>query len=121
MPGQSGANDRFEIRDAGAPTEQLGRETGIGDQYGRIAGPSCGFTARDGFAADRLGSPDHLAHRVTAASAEVERRALPPGAEMFQRAQMRLGEVLHMNVVADRRPIRRRVIGSINFDLRPLL
>ena len=57
---------------------------------------------------------------MTAASAEVERRALAPGAEMFQRAQMRLGEVLDMNVVADRRPIRRRVIGSINFDLRPL-
>ena len=61
MPGQRGANDRFEIRDAGAPTEQLGRETGIGDQYGRIAGPSCGFTARDGDAREG-GSQAHFDH-----------------------------------------------------------
>jgi hypothetical protein len=120
MPGQSGANNRVEIRDLGAPAEQLGCESGIGDQDRRIARPSCGFAARDRFAADRLGSPDHLAHRVTAAGAKIECHALPPGAEMFQRAQMGIGEVLDVNVVANRRPIRRRVIGSVDFDLRPL-
>src|SRR5437660_132783 len=103
MPSQSSANDRVEIRDAGAPAEQLGGETGIGHQYRRIAGPSSRFAAWDGFAADRLGSPDHLAHRVAAAGAEVECRALPPREQMFESAQMRFGEVLDMNVVADRR------------------
>ena len=84
MPGKRGANDRVEIRDLGMPAEQLGCKTWVGDQYRRIAGPSRGFAARDGFAANRLGSPDNLAHRVTAAGAEVERRALPPGAEMLK-------------------------------------
>src|SRR4051794_12395071 len=120
MPGQSSANDRVEIRDLGTPAEQFGCETGIGDQYRRIAGPSCGFSARDGFAADRLCGSDHLANRVTATGSEVECRALPPGAQMFQRAQMRLGKVLDMNVVADRGPVRRRIIGSIDVDLRPV-
>jgi len=81
--------------------------------------PSCGFAARDGFAADRLGSPDNLAHRMAAAGAEVERRALPAGAEMFQCTQMGIGEVLDMDIVADRRAVRRRVIGSIDVNLRP--
>src|SRR5271155_4007464 len=120
MPGKCGANDRVEIRDLGMPAEQLGGKTRVGDQYRRIAGPSCGFPARDGFAADLLGGPDHLAHRVTTAGAEVERHALPPGPEMFERTQMRFGEILDMNVVADRRTVGRRIIGTINVDLPPL-
>ena len=83
MPGQSSANDRVEIRDLGVPAEQLGGEPGIGHQHRRIAGPSRSFAAWDGFAADRLCGPDHLANRVTAAGAEVECRALLPGAQMF--------------------------------------
>src|SRR6201989_614195 len=120
MPGQSSADDRVEIRDLGAPAEQLGCETRVGDQYRRIAGPSCGFSARDGFAADRLCGSDHLANRVTATCSEVEGRALPPGVQMCQRAQMRLGKVLDINEVADRGPVRSRVIGSIDVDLRPV-
>src|SRR5437762_8843720 len=120
MPSQSGANDRVEIRDASAPAEQIGSQTGVSDQYRRIAGSSWCFAARDGFAADCFGSPDHLAYRVTAAGAEVECRALPSSAETFQRAQMRFGEIPDMNVVADRCPVRSRVIGSIDVDLRPV-
>jgi hypothetical protein len=40
---------------------------------------------------------------------------------MLERAQMSLGQILDVNVVADRRSIRRRIIGSIDVDMRPLL
>jgi len=46
--------------------------------------------------------------------------APPAGAEMFKRAQVRLGKVLDMNVVTHRRPVGGGVIGSVNLDLRPL-
>lgn len=54
---------------------------------------------------------------MTTAGAEVERHALPPATKMFESAQMRFGEVLDMNVVANRRPIGGLVIGSIDLHL----
>src|SRR5690348_16348597 len=117
MPSQRGADDRVQIRDAGAPPQQLDRETRIGDQYRRITGPLCGIAARDRFAAERLGSPDHFPHRMAASGAEVECDAVPTGAEMCERAQMSLGEVLNMDVVADRRPVGGWIIGSVDVDL----
>src|SRR6516225_1355740 len=51
---------------------------------------------------------------------EVQRLTLSAGFEVLECAQMRLGEILDMDVVADRRAVRGRVIGAVDLDVGPL-
>ena len=75
VPGQRRPDDRLKVGQASAPAEKLGREARIGDERRRVAGPPRDLAARNRAAADRLGRPNHLADRVAAAGAEVQRRA----------------------------------------------
>src|SRR5262249_60831273 len=56
---------------------------------------------------------------MTVARTEVQRHTLSAGFEVLECAQMRLGEILDMYVVADRRAVRGRVIGTVDLDVEP--
>src|SRR5215470_3645207 len=56
---------------------------------------------------------------MTVPRTEVQRHALSAGFEVLECAQMRLGEILDMYVVADRRAVRGRVIGTVDLDVGP--
>ena len=43
-----------------------------------------------------------------------------PGVELLQRQQVRLGQVVDVDVVADAGAVRRRVVGAEDLDVRPL-
>src|SRR5215471_7330532 len=117
---QSGADDRFEVGHNGAPAKELGREAGIGDQHRRVASPPRGIATRDAPPTDSLGDPNHLSHGMAGARAEVHRGGFAAGQQIFERAQMAFGQILDVDVIADRGPVRGRIIGSVNLDVRPL-
>src|ERR1700704_2898564 len=52
-------------------------------------------------AADLLDRGNHLTHRIAATGPEVERDAVAACGEMAERAQMGIGEIADMDVVAD--------------------
>src|SRR5215470_11967130 len=56
---------------------------------------------------------------MTMPRTEVQRYTLSAGFEVLECAQMRLGEILDMDVVADRRAVRGRVIGAVDLDVGP--
>lgn len=120
MPGKSGSDDRFEIRHLRAPAEEIARETGIGDQNRRIAGPPRSIAARHTPAANRFGNSNDLTHRMATAGTEVQGYSCRSGAEMLKSPEMGCGEILNMDVVSDRRAIRRRIVRSINIDVGSL-
>jgi hypothetical protein len=62
MPGKSSADDRFKIGYLSAPAEELGRETGIGNEHGWITSPPRGIVTLDAPPADGLGNSNHLSH-----------------------------------------------------------
>src|ERR1700756_4225313 len=119
MPSQGRADDRVEVRILRAPTENFDGKARVGDQRRGTPPPPRRTLPRDLPAAYRLNGGDHLAHRTTAAGAEIDGNADPAGTQALQRAQMRDCEVVNMHVVANRRPVRRRVIGTIDIDLPP--
>jgi hypothetical protein len=61
------------------------------------------------------------AFRPTAAGAgaEIDGNAGAARTQALQRAQMRNCEVVDMDIIANCRPVRCRVIGAIDIDLRP--
>src|SRR6516225_1163832 len=120
MPGESRADDRLEIRYLSAPAEEFGCKCGIGNEHRWITSPSRGVVTRNAPSADGLGHPNHLSHRVAATGSEIQRARPPPGEEVFERPQMGFGQVLDVDVVADGRTVRCRIIRSVDVDTRPL-
>src|SRR5271168_3279609 len=106
MPSERGADDRVEVGVLRAPTENFGCKARVGDQSRRIARPPRRGARRDLPAAYRLSGGDHLAHRPPAAGAEIDGYAGATRTQALQRAQMRNCEVVDMDVIANRRPVR---------------
>src|SRR5690606_7958414 len=72
------------------------------------------FLHRDPLAGDLLAGRDHLAHGVASPVSKVEEARLPG----LQRADVRIGEIDVVDVIADARSVRGRVIRAE--DLRRL-
>src|SRR6266446_1208772 len=99
MPSPGASEDAIEIGHPGTPAEDFACPSDIGDQHGWITRPARHFAARDPAAGDALGRGDHLAHAVPGAGAEIERQAGPTTEQMVERREMRLGEVLDVDVI----------------------
>jgi hypothetical protein len=54
---------------------------------------------------------------MTAARPEVQCCTFAPSRKMFERTQMRLGEILDVNVIADRGSVRGRVVAPLDIDV----
>src|ERR1700730_9443749 len=120
MPGKSGANDRVQVRTLSPPTEPLRSEARIRDEDRRVACSSGAITPGHSSPADRLGRGDHLSHRMTSADPKVQRRAFASGVKLFERAQMCVGKILDVNVIADAGTVCSRIIDAVDLDVRSL-
>src|SRR5262249_29154077 len=100
VPGPGGAQDAVEIGDLRRPAQHLAGAAGVGDERSGIARPAPDLAARDLVAGDALGGLDHRLDAVPRAGAEIELEALAAVQQMADRADMRLGQVLDMDVVA---------------------
>ena len=116
-PAGRGLDDGLEVPPARLEAEKGARAIGGRHQHGRIAGPPRSNFARDLASGHALDGGDHLAHGMAAARAEVE------GLEGLARLQAECGdvgapEVLHVHVVADAGPVRRRVVVTEDGETR---
>ena len=91
----------------------------VGDEVGRVAGPPGPDLHGDlppGHPAGRL---DHLPHRGPLAGAQVPGPARPTGPEPVQRQEVPLGEVRHVDEVADAAAVLRRVVVAVDHQRAP--
>ena len=91
-----------------APRWPPGRRAGAGHAHGEVV------------LRDPLHRPDHLEHREAVAVAAIQHLALAAGAEIAQRGEMGADEVGHMDIVADARAVRRRIVRAEDLEIRPL-
>src|SRR6185436_7572025 len=95
------ADDGVEVVELRFPAQRLSDAVGGSDRHRPVAGAAAGELNREvmtGGAADRV---EHLAHRIAAAVAAIERRAGAALAKIFERREMRTGEIGDMDVIAD--------------------
>ena len=95
MPGPGGSDDVFQPGVFGLPAQLADRLFRGGNQPGGIAGTARLFNCRNSLAAHLFAHPNHFAHGVTVAVAEVV-KALAAGC---QSEPVRLGEVEDMNII----------------------
>src|SRR5260370_24116469 len=84
-------------------------------QKRRVAGPAWPFLDRNFFTRDLLDRTNYFADAVTSADAQVVVHALPR-LQLLQSQQVRLGQVVDMDVIAHAGAVRRRVIAAEHLD-----
>ena len=92
---------------------------GIGDELGGVAGAAGAKSFRDGVAGSLAAGVDDLPHAIAAARAEIEVQAFS-WRELFEGQQMRLGQVIDVDIVADASSIGSGLVVAENRDLLPL-
>jgi hypothetical protein len=104
-----------------SPTQLAADQVARGDELGRIARPPRRLAGGDLPPRHLLGGGDDLAHGEAAAVAEIEDLVLG-FAGSVEGEEMGGGEIGDVDVVADRRAVRRGVIGAEDLDVgqRPL-
>src|SRR5439155_9639344 len=75
------------------------------------------FDGRDLAAGDPSGGRDDLAYGIAAAVAQVEDAAA--AIQRAERKDVRVGQVDHVDVVADASAVGGRIVGPVNLDPRP--
>src|SRR6202000_1556744 len=100
------------------PPTEVGLDfTRAGDQYRRISRPPRQLLYRDWMPGDPAGRLHHLTHGEAYSVTQVVDHAIAR-IEALKGQQMRLRQVLYMNVVANARPIGRWIVLPENFDTR---
>ena len=99
------------------PAESVVKFVFAGDQNGRIAGAAGREFAGDFATGDALGGVENFQDGETAAVADVESLA-GNAIEGFESAEVGIGDVHDVDVVADAGAVGRRVIGAKDFDVR---
>src|SRR4051812_14322800 len=112
MPRPRVADDHLEFGISTGPAEHLTGTGGCRDEFWRVSGAPRRFDSWHGSATDAGHCIDHLAHGMSVSSAEVDRLTGSAGGQAIERAQMRVGQVHHVDVVADRSPVRGRITGA---------
>src|SRR5690348_15311771 len=100
MPGPGGGDDGVEVGYACLPAEHGVRAACICDQDWRIASAARRLAFRNAESGDALGAGDGFAHRMTDAGSEIERNAAAAAFEILQCANMRLSQILDVDVIA---------------------
>lgn len=116
FPGPRGSDDLFERRVLGFPAESAVKLVFAGDEDGGIAGAAGRKFARDFAAGDALGGVENFENGKAAAIADVESFA-GNFFEGFESAEVGIGDIEDVNVVADAGAVGRRVIEAENFEL----
>src|SRR5262249_40550423 len=96
----------------GRPCEPLAGKRGVAHEGRRIARPPRADADRNAAARYLAGDLDELAHRPAAPGPDVERGAAAARQEIAQRADMGVGKIGHMDVVADAGPVCGRVAAA---------
>lgn len=117
FPGPSGGDDFVDGGVLRLPAKRALEFFFAGDQNGWIARPTRRKFARNFVAGDAFGCIEHLEDGKAAAVADVESFA-GNFLDGFEGADVRIGNVEHVNVVADASAIGRGVIRAEDFDLR---
>src|SRR5262245_39229084 len=102
------------------PLQNVARALIVGEHLDRITGAPRSVLRREIDAADALCSLDHFDRRRAATGADVQRCRRAAALEIAERAQVRGGEIVDVDVVADRRTVRRRVVGAVDREHRNL-
>ena len=102
----------LEAAVARRPPEHRARAGGIGHQFRRIAWPPRGRIEGHVPAADLTHCVDHLPHRVPHPGTQVDGLAGRAAVQALDRAQVRVGQVGDVDVVAHGGAVRRRVVGA---------
>src|SRR5256885_6459137 len=92
------------------PAEHLSRFCRISDQPGRVACAPRFHSGVDRFTADLSRGLDHLEDREPSAIPEIDLVRLTSRLEILERQNMSIGEVRHVNVVADASSLRRIIV-----------
>ncbi len=100
----------------GHPAQHLLGLAGVRDQAGRIALAAVAVGHGSLLAGHLLGGVDDLLDGKPLARAEVEPVGVAALHEIVERAQMRVREIVHVDVVADARAVRRIVIRAEDRD-----
>src|SRR5216684_1567326 len=99
------------------PTEHALELFLAGDQNGRVAGAPRSEFARDLAAGDALGGIDNFQDRESTAVADVEGFA-GNAVDLLKRADVGIGDIEHVDVIANAGSVRRGVIRAEDVDMR---
>src|SRR6056297_444316 len=109
------AHDVVEVGVRGHPAQLLARPLRGGDQHRWVAGTTRNLVGGDRVAGDPPSRLDHLPDAEPGGVAEVAgQRAVV--VEPFDRPHVRVGEVRHVDVVADRGAVGGGVVGAVHRD-----
>ena len=102
MPFPGTRHYRFEGRIARSPAEVGRKASGVGHEHGRVAGPGRLLDYRERMARDAAYRCHDLADRCAGPGADVVGGGgRAPRCERLQRQDVRLGQVNHVDIVAD--------------------
>ena len=96
------------------PSQSLARKTIVGDELGGIALAAGTLDGAEVSAADAPNRLDELADAGAGSRAEIDRKALPAGDQMFDGKAVGGGEIDDMDIITDRRAVRGVVVGAVD-------
>src|SRR5467141_311917 len=117
-PFPRGTHDGAQIGHDGLPAEDGLGLGGISNQPGRITATRRFDVHGNLTARDFANAVDHFENGKTAPGSEVEKIRLAAMAKVLQGADMRIGQIDDMNVISDRRSVRRRIVVAKDPDCR---
>src|SRR6266576_3284303 len=115
-PFPRGTHDGAQIGHDGLPAEESLGLGGISNQPGRIAGTRRFNLHGNLTARDFANAVDHFKDGKTAPGSEVQKIRLAALAKVLQGADMRVSQIDDMNVISDRRSVRRRIVVAEDPD-----
>src|SRR5580658_1117597 len=109
-PLPSRRNDGAQVGLAGCPAESRFRFRGISDQARRIAWARRLEANANVAPGDLPRAFDDLQNRITVPRAEIQKIGFAVAAQMPERTNVRVGEIGHMDVIANRSTVRRWIV-----------
>jgi len=113
MPVPRGGDDLVDLGELWVPSQFGSGFAGTGNKAGRVAGAAGFLNGRDGFGGDATAGVDDFANAVPFAVPEIE-EPRDPG---FKRADVGVGEVDDMDIIADAGAVGSRVVGAEDQDV----
>jgi len=114
MPFPSALDNRVEGLELRLPAKFFLDSLRGSDEPGRVAWSAWFFNRLDFSSSDFAARFDHFSYARTATRAEVVTAA----GGFAESQNMRVGEIEDVNVIANTGPIRRVVVGAVNFEVR---
>ena len=116
MPSPCSRHDVGQFGESRLPAKKLSRKRRIRHEFRRVARSARAQAFGDCMARHAAAGFDHFADAVASACPEVDAQALAR-LEPLQRPQVGVGQIIDVDVVADARAVRRRVVVAEDRDL----